>query len=146
MLLDAGPQIIDRLKAVCAISPANVFSTADLATVAESSQVTPARHVVLHSYKPASEVGSSAKWQEIWLVVIVVKNARQGVGAEALRNEAGPMLQETIGALQGYKAPGMIGVLESLPPPAPHITPSFGYFPLAFRSQLCVEGVEPEAY
>lgn len=146
MLLDAGPQIIDRLKAVCAIVPNNVFSTADLATVAESSQVNPARHVVLHSYKPGSEVGSSAKWQEIWLVVIVVKNARQGVGAEALRNEAGPMLQETIGALQGYKAPGMIGVLESVVPPAPHITPSFGYFPLAFRAQVVVDGVDPEAY
>lgn len=144
-LLDAGPLIEARLKAKCPTAGDNVFSTADLVGVKEKSQVTPALHVVLHSYQPLSDDdGSSSRWREIWLVVVVVKNARQNVGAQAVRNEAPPLLAEVVAALDGWRCPGCIGLVRAIDPPAPLITDGFGYFPLAFATQVVSDGAEDE--
>jgi len=142
-LLDAGPQIEARLKAKCPAVGDNVFSSEDLAGVKEKGQVTPALHVVLHSYRPLSDdEGSGTLWREIWLVVAVVKNMRQKVGTEAVRNAAAALLDETVAALDGWRCPGSVGLLRATDPPAPLITDGFGYFPLAFEVQTVTAGAE----
>lgn len=142
-LLAAGPLIESRLKAKCPAAGDNVFSTADLAGVKEKSQTTPALHVVLHSYQPASDDnGSSSRWREIWLIVAVVKNVRQGVGAQAVRDDAAALLAETVAALDGWRCAGTVGLVRAIAPPQPMITDGFGYFPLAFEVQTVTDGAE----
>lgn len=139
-LLESGSLIVSRLKAACALSPDNVFSTSDLAGVKESSQVTPARHVVLHSYAPTESVGSDRTWSEIWLVVHVVKNVRQGAGAQVVSDSAAAMLAETLAVLDGWLPAGAVRPLRSIEPPRPLISSGYGYFALAFAVEVGSEG------
>lgn len=142
-LLDAGPLFDARLKARCPTAEDNIFSTEDLAGVKEKSQVAPALHIVLHSYQPLSDdEGSGTRWREIWLVVAVVKNARQKVGSEAVRNAAAGLLAEVVAALDGWRCPGAVGLVRAIAPPNPLITDGFGYFPLAFEVQTVTAGAE----
>lgn len=144
-LLAAGPQLEARLKAKCPTAGDNIFATADLANVKEKAQVTPALHLVLHSYQPLSDdEGSSSRWREVWLVVAVVKNVRQKVGTQAVRDDAVALLAETMAALDGWRCPGAVGLVRAITPPAPMITDGFGYFPLAFEVQTVTTGAEDE--
>lgn len=142
-LLDAGPLLEARLKALCPAAGDNIFATADLAGVREKAQVTPALHLVLHSYKPLSDdEGSSSRWQETWLAIAVVRNARQNVGAQAVRDEAPALLAEAMAALDGWHCPGTVGLVRAIAPPPPLITDGFGYFPLAFAVNTVTAGAE----
>lgn len=140
-LLEVGPLIEARLRAAATLAPEAVFSTADLAGVKEASQITPARHVVLHSYEPISNVGADRRWRETYLVVTVVRNARQGVGAQAVRDEASPIHAETLALLDNWKPPGALTPLEVVGPISPEITKAFGYFPLAFVVEVATQGM-----
>ncbi|MBI2278193.1 MAG: hypothetical protein HYU74_12635 [Dechloromonas sp.] len=139
-LLEAGPLLEQRLKALCPSAQDNIFCTEALAGVMEKSQVTPALHLVLHSYKPIEDNASDNRWREIYLVVAVQKNQRQGVGAKAVREAAPAMLKEAIAALDGWKCPGAVGVVRAIDPPNPQITQGFGYFPLAFTVDVVTDG------
>jgi hypothetical protein len=142
-LLESGPLLEARLKAACPAAGDNVFTAADLAGVREKSQITPALHLVLHSYRPLSDDGGSdSLWRETWLVIVVVKNARQNVGTTALREAASPLLKEAIAALDGWKCPGAIGLVRAIDGPVPLFTDSFGYLPLAFAVNTVTPGVE----
>lgn len=142
-LLEAGPLLEARIRLLCKSAGDNVFTSADLAGVRERAQVTPALHLVMHSYKPLSDdTGSSSRWQETWLVVAVVKNVRQNAGAGAVRDDAVALLAETMAALDGWKCPGAVGLVRAIAPPQPLITDGFGYFPLAFSVITLTEGVE----
>ena len=142
-LLDAGPLLEARLAACCPSALGNVFSTADLVGVKEARQATPALHVVLHSFQPVEDDGASDnRWREIWLVVAVVKQVRQGTGARAVRDAAPELLRETLAALDGWRCPGTVGFVRAISPPGPVITDGFGYFPLAFTSHVVTDGVQ----
>ena len=142
-LLAAGPLLEARLKAACPAAGANVFTAADLAGVKEKSQVTPALHLVLHSYRPIADDGAAdSLWREVWLVVAVVRNARQNVGTAALREAASPLLKETVAALDGWRCPGSIGTVRAVDGPAPLFTDGFGYLPLAFTVDTVTPGAE----
>lgn len=142
-LLDEAPLLEARLRAICTTAGDNIFQTEDLAGVKERSQVTPAVHLVLHSYEPAGDDnGDSTLWRAVWIVVVAVKHQRQGVGARAVRESspASTLLQEVIGALDGWYCPGTVGRVRAIKPPAPLITDGFGYFPLAFAVESVTDG------
>lgn len=140
-LLESGPLIEERLLACCPSALSNVFVTEKLAGVAEKSQVTPALHLVLHSYRPVEDDGrGDSRWREIWLVVAVQKNQRQGVGAKAVRDAAPDMLKEVLAALDGWLCPGTVSVMRAIEPPRPEITQGYGYFPLAFSVDVVTDG------
>lgn len=142
-LLEADARLVERLKARCPSVTNSVFSTADLVGVKEKSQGGAAMHVVLHSYGPrTNDGGPTSVWREIYLVVCVVKHARQHVGAEALRQAAAPLLAEALAALDGWRCPGTIGEVRAIDPPNPLITDAFGYFPLAFAIESVSEGCD----
>jgi len=142
-LLASGPAIEARLRAQCPAAGDNVFTTATLAGVKEKSQVTPALHLVLHSYRPiADDDGSGSLWRVIWLVVAVVRNARQNAGTAPIQDAAGDLLAQAVGALDGWRCPGTVGKLRAIDPPNPLITDGFGYFPLAFSVDVVTDGTE----
>lgn len=98
MFLAAEPLIVARLIEACPSARA-VLTTRDLGGVQESSQVAPALHVC-HDGWAIDEVigmGDTSRVVEHWLVVAVVRHARQGRdAAAALREEAAPLVAEAM--------------------------------------------------
>ncbi len=142
-LLDDAPLIEARLREICLTAGDNVFQTESLAGVNERSQTTPALHLVMHSYRPLRNVdGATSNWRTVWLVIVVVKHARQGVGARSVAevSPASQLIKEVVSALDGWRCPGALGRMRAIDPPAPLITAGFGYFPLAFEVEGVLEG------
>ncbi|MBA3997030.1 MAG: hypothetical protein C0466_07655 [Candidatus Accumulibacter sp.] len=148
-LLNAGPCIIERLKDRCLSVSGNVFSAADLAGVAEKTQIAPALHVVLQGYTPGDDDGAGAvRWDETYLVVAVVKHAARKDRPQAQQEEAAPIVKDVLAALSGWRLPAKSQVnskLKLVPGPRPHFSETHAYFPLAFQVQPKTGGVEEDA-
>lgn len=146
MLLEAGGRILERLRQKCPSVSDNVFSADDLAGVQEGSQVTPALHVVPWGYTPADQAGGDVLWNEIWLVVAVVKNVGRKDRAMARQSAAVPILSEVLSALSGWRVTlsGSASGLSVVPGPRPLASASHAYFPLAFAVSSHSSGCEEE--
>lgn len=142
MLITTGQHIIDHLKNQCLHAPANTFSTSDLVGVKARSQVHPARHVVLHSYAPRDEVDGDGLWDEIYLVVHVVRSARQVDAVADAAATASAMIAETLGVLAGWRPPETAGALRILPPPNPVHDDGFSYYAMAFSVSVVTGGFQ----
>lgn len=140
-LTACGKLIVDRLKLSCRSALGNVFSTGELSGVEEKRQVSPALHVVLHSYAPADEIGGDTVWHEVWLVVAVVKNVTKDRAAGQIE-DAGALLHEVLAALSGWRPQSGGAALKSIAPPRPTFSESHAYFPLAFLAQPITAGAE----
>jgi hypothetical protein len=146
-LLVAGPLLIDRLKARCPSVGDSVFSTADLAGVAEKSQVAPALHVVLYGYTPEQDNAGDVLWDETYLVVAVVKHAARKDRSQAQQDAAAPLLAEVLAALSGWRLPasgGVSGVVTTARGPRPDFSDTHAYFPLAFQVRPVTPGCEKD--
>ncbi len=146
-LLIAGSLLIDRLKARCPSVGGAVFSTADLAGVAEKSQVAPALHVVPSGYTPADDSSGDVLWYEIYLVVAVVKHVARKDRSQAQQDAAAPLLAEVLAALSGWRLPtgaGVNGLVSVVPGPRPEFSDSHAYFPLAFQVRPVTPGCEED--
>ncbi|MBW7901260.1 MAG: hypothetical protein H3C26_07275 [Rhodocyclaceae bacterium] len=148
-LLNAGSYLIERAREACPAARGNVFSTDDLAGVAEKTQVAPALHVVLYGYQPAEDDGDgTVRWDEVWLVVAVVKHAARRDRPLAQQKEAVPLVAEVLAAFSGWRLPAESGVhcrLKVVPGPRPHFSETHAYFPVALRTQPKTAGVEDDA-
>jgi hypothetical protein len=132
-MLAAGTRIAERLKARCPTARGKVFSARDLADVEESRQITPALHVVLYSYRPLETRAGSARWEQVWLVVAVVKHAARTERALALIDEGAALVDEALAALSGWHpGPPAILPLTVIDGPRPGFSETHAYFPLAF--------------
>lgn len=140
MLITTGQHIIDHLKNQCLHAPANTFSTSDLVGVKARSQVHPARHVVLHSYAPRDEVDGDGLWEEIYLVVHIVRSARQLDPVADAAVSAAAMIAETLRLLSGWRPPETAGPLRILPPPRPAHDDGFSYYATAFAVNVATGG------
>jgi len=136
--------IIERLKNKASGVKA-VLSAADLADVAEKQQTTPALHVISGGWKPtAVKPGSggmlSAEFEQIWLVVVAVRNVRSAKTGTDARAEAGPILAATLKALLGWRPSNEFQPFKPAPAPKPGFSAGYGYFPLAFTTKTVVAG------
>lgn len=138
-LTEAGPLIVDRLTTLCPAAERGVFATDDLAGVAEKDQVCPALHVVLYDYEPVDAVAGDVQWQEIWLVVAVVKNVAKD-RSTAKRAAAAPMLRQALAALSGWRPETGGPALKVVRPPRPSFSSTHAYFPLAFGFSVGTSG------
>lgn len=151
-LLNAGPYLIARLRdylqTTCPSVAGNVFSTADLAGVAEKTQAAPAAHVVLFGYTPSADDGDGGvRWDETYLVVPVVKHAARKDRPQAQQDEVAPVMKAVLAALSGWRLPSESGVsaaVRLIPGPRPYFSDTHAYFPLAFRVQSMSAGVEED--
>jgi hypothetical protein len=135
-LLCAGARIVERLKHACPSARA-VFSARDLADVEESKQITPALHVVLHSYRPVATRAGSAKWAATWVVIAVVKHATNSERAQALIDVGDAMINEVVAALAGWDPGRPVAVpLELVEGPPPGFSATHAYFPMAFEATV----------
>lgn len=148
MLLEIGPLIVDRLKAkVKGVEAANVLTTEDLVGVKESAQPAPALHVVHGGYAPKEGVGGDVTWDEIWLVVVVVKHVAQKDRAAKKMIAAAPLLREVLEALSGWRAllpDNSRSSLTAVPGPKPAPGNTHAYYPLAFSAMVHTTGCQEE--
>jgi len=125
--------IVARLQAETAMPDRQVLTAPDIEEVEEQQQTTPAYHVIYAGDRAAGGargVAANARAQvveQLWLVVVAVKNVRKVRRGKAAREDAGPWVTEAIAALQGWKpASGYSHVQRDLSaPPAAY---QAGYF------------------
>lgn len=138
--LSIEPLLIDRLTERVK-SARQVRSIADLDELSKGSEALPAIFVLPDRTRLGKVDGSlkKAKYEEDWIVVVMVKSARRGGNApEALRESAGSLMLDVFQALAGWVPAPRIDALTPIDPPAMAINGGFGYFPLAFRTGYIV--------
>ncbi|MDP2783300.1 MAG: hypothetical protein Q8O38_01710 [Sulfurimicrobium sp.] len=139
------PLLIERLKSAVP-EFRDVIGMADLAAMQESSQVTPAAHVIyqgdtLPSGNSAGQ-GSTQMVVQTWWVVVAVRSARDTRGGSGAREEAGTLLGGVIQALSGWNPGNGFQPLQRVNTIKPGFNAGFGYFPLAFETRFVTNGVK----
>lgn len=115
--LDLEPLLLARIQAKVP-EALDVLSAADLPAVGEQALRTPAVHVYYlgDSFDSSAVRGVDLEVEQTWGVVIVVRHLR---GAAAQRDQAGEMMTDVIGALQGWEPSPRHGRLQRATAPAP---------------------------
>lgn len=132
--------MIDRLQAEIGV---RILSSADLAGLQESAQITPAIHVLYDGDELMAGEGAQAEQGAVqlirqrWLVVVTVRNARAIQSGAGARSDAGPLITAALQAVSGWRAGEDYGPLErAVGAPAPLYTAGYAYFPLLFTTVI----------
>lgn len=110
----------------------HVYFAEDLDGVKESSQNTPAVHVLYQGYSPAQAERQRVDItiDQVWAVVLVLRQARG-------KYEGGEILDKLIQALHGFQPSGAVMKLELASSTfAPSYRPGVAYYPLAFSTRV----------
>lgn len=121
-------------EAVTGLTPAvHVLTAADLATVQENAQLTPAIHVIYGGYRVVE--GEYSRWRlsHSWYVVAADRNVAGIRSGQAARRSAGSLLALVTGRLAGASVEGATTVLNLITPPAARYQNGFQYIPSAFE-------------
>jgi hypothetical protein len=142
--------ILSRLKgAATLVHEQAILPAASLDGVLESSQRTPALHVVYLGGRPAPGPNSNAgnggcqiAFQR-WMVVVVDRSVAGDQSGVATRARVGLIAGEMLAALQGFSA-GVAGFgpLIRVAEPPPVFRNGFGYFPHLFENRVTTLGTE----
>ena len=141
--LSAESLIVDRLKALVPEFGPNVFSAADMEGVSEASQNTPAAHVLYYGDRVVEGQGRSSTGEvqcvdQVWYVVLAVRNVRDQITGQATRAEAGPLLKKTLKALQGWAPSVEHGPMKRSNGAAPGFKAGYIYIPLCFSTRITI--------
>lgn len=130
------PRLVRLLKqAVAGMSPAvHVLTTADLADVQESKQLTPAVHLVYGGYRIAQDVGTAWRLEHTWYAVTVVRNAAQLKSGAVGRQSAGRLAATVALALADARVDGAAERLTLITPPGPSYSAPYSYLPTAIQA------------
>lgn len=118
--------IVDRLNSATAMTERRILTAPDVEAVEEAKQTTPAYHVIYAGDRAPAGRSTAADSraqlvEQLWLVVVAVKNVRETRRGKAARGLAGPWVTEAITALQGWQPGGEYWPLQrdlSAPPAA----------------------------
>ena len=140
--LSAEPAIIARLKASVP-ELLGVFSASDLEGVVEAQQTTPAAHVLYFGDKVVDGSGRSSTGEvqcvdQLWYVVLAVRNARNQITGQAARADAGPLISKILKALQGWVPTQAHGPLKRINGAGPGFKSGFAYLPFCFTTRVTV--------
>lgn len=127
------PRLVDLVKqAVAGMSPAvHVLTAADLSSVQEAKQHTPAVHIIYGGYRIAQDIGLAWRLVHTWYAVTVVKSAAQVRSGAAGRQNAGQLAATVALALAGAAVDGAAEILTLISPPAPSYSAPYTYLPTA---------------
>ncbi len=120
-----------------------VLPVADLAGVTEAQQVTPAVYVIYDGDRIGQSAGRGVSQQihQRWIAVVAVRNARDQRAGAAAREEAGPLIDALLAALDGWAPSLLHQPLVRISGPGPAFTPGgFGYFPFVFETRITTGG------
>lgn len=138
MFTDIESAIAAKLRA--GLPDVQVMTAADLASVTEDRQPTPALHVVYQNYR-VLEIradGRAASIEQSWLVVAVAKDVRDMRSGSASRLAAGELAEQALPHLMGWHPPEAVGPLLLSTPPKPAYSNGITYLPLAFTVKTTI--------
>lgn len=117
----------------------------DIASVKESQQITPAVYVVFNggNPKPANSDNKRSRGErsievQNWYVVLAVKHAAAQDDVSKLHQEAGCLYLRLIKHLQGFDPKGGFSPLVRVSGTRAGYSPTFGYLPLSFNTEICI--------
>lgn len=129
------PRLMELIKAaVEGMSPkVHVMNAADLASVQESAQHTPAIHLIYGGYRVAE--GQLNRWRLVhtWLVVAADRNVAVIRSGQAARRSAGSLLALVTARLASAAVEGASTPLQLVTPPSARYQNGFQYIPSAFE-------------
>ena len=129
------PRLMELIKAaVEGISPkVHVMNAADLASVQEAAQHTPAIHLIYGGYRVAE--GQLNRWRLVhtWLVVAADRNVAVIRSGQAARRSAGSLLALVTARLASAAVEGASTPLQLVTPPSARYQNGFQYIPSAFE-------------
>ena len=135
--LAVEPHLVALLQAaVAGLSPAvHVLTAAELSDVKESTQRTPAVHLIYGGYSVVEDQRIAWRLEHTWYVVVAVRNVATPRTGAAARSDAGLLLTRVINALAGASVPGAVSTLALMTPPGAGYSAGFHYIPTAFSLQ-----------
>lgn len=136
--LECGDLIEARIKAEIT-GFADVLPISNLASMQEKSLRNPSCFV-MYAGDDVTEKGMDgklAKFRQRWLVIVATHHAQ---GKEQTRNPAGEMMHHLLETLLGWQPSARFSRLVAVKPPAPGYGATFGYYPLAFETEVNVLG------
>lgn len=121
-----------------------VYTPFDLQGVVESSQASPALHVVYAGdvvggtgTGPQAGAGAAKIVDQRWLVVLAVRTAAaQLQDTTDIRTKAGEFIPRILGALQGWQPVEWMRPLARISGPTAGYSSSFAYFPFLFEGRV----------
>lgn len=121
-----------------------IYTPFDLQGVVESSQASPALHVVysgdlVGGTNPGPQAGAGAAKivDQRWLVVLAVRTAAaQLQDTTEIRTKAGVLIPAILGALQGWQPVEWMRPLARVSGPSAGYSSSFAYFPFLFEGRV----------
>lgn len=81
--------------------------------------------------------GKMVRLRQRWLVIVATHHAQ---GKERTRNPAGEMMHLVLQTLLGWQPSDRFSRLKAVTPPKPGYGRTFGYYPLAFDTEVSVLG------
>lgn len=143
-LLSAEALITARLISQVPELLDSVFSAADLEGVTSAGQKTPAAHVfyfgdrIVEGPGGRSSQGDMQCVDQVWYVVLAVRNVKtQATGVDA-RLEAGVLMKKVLKALQGFQLSPEHSPLKRVAGAPPGFKAGFLYLPLCFITRIFV--------
>jgi hypothetical protein len=136
--------LVARLKANFDGS-AKVLTAADLKGAATLGQFAPAVFVMYDGYRLPGEGGSANQGgaqmlDQLWTIVVVVRNVADPLNNQGVRNDAGALLATLFAALLGWKPGPAFRPLRAANPPRPSSADGVGYFPSSFSTRVTLQG------
>lgn len=139
----AEQAIVERLRDKVA-GTVKIYTPFDLQGVVESSQASPAIHVVYSGdvvggtgTGPQAGAGAAKIVDQRWLVVLAVRTAAAQLQDTAeIRVKAGEFIPQILDALQGWQPVEWMRPLARISGPTAGYSSSFAYFPFLFEGRV----------
>lgn len=114
-----------------------VLTAADLASVAEGSQPTPAVHVVYQGHRVAERRadGRALRLTQTWLTVVAVRNVRDARSGAAAREDASALVDAVFAALMGWQPDGLARPLAAADAAQAAYVAGFMYLPIGWQAE-----------
>lgn len=112
----------------------------DFAGVLEQTGVSPAIHLVYDGQEVRMGAGSAQAVDQLWLVVVAVKNVREATNGLGERQEAGPLLIQTCQALLGWRPGEDHGPMRMVSASGASFAQGVAFFPLRFSTRVMLQG------
>ena len=130
-IMDVEAYLVRRVRDCTELPDTRILTGGDLAHIEERAQAAPAVHIVHFGWRPveATAQGMVQRIEHRFMTSVAVRNSR-GYGGSALRQDAGPLLDQLLSGLLGHVlAPGVSGLRLSAGS-GPRYIGNFAYFPL----------------
>ncbi|MBF0193483.1 MAG: hypothetical protein HQL71_02955 [Magnetococcales bacterium] len=117
-----------------------ISTTRSLKELINHPSPTPALFLIYDGQEPFMAAGKEQVVDQQWLLVIVVRCARQTAAGAYERLEAGPLINTIATALIGWQPNNDFGPLALTTAPGPVYNNGYGYYQVRFSTRFTIRG------